>query len=384
MRKLQRLGALVLLGGFLAGVIMPFQTVQAAVGGRPAEPDPDNPRTQSIFIYTLNGGETKKDKIFLSNASDDAETVEIYPVDGVVTNTGSYTCKQQVEDRLGVGSWVRLAENEVTVPARGNVTVDFTVVVPEGVDVGEHNGCIAIQRKSDDGEVSGSIRVKTRQAVRMAIIVPGDIHREVTIEKYAVINGEKNRQHDITLKNIGNVSADVDITLSMKDMFGNEVYRNGGQYVVIANEKLQLLFDDKTQPFFGGWYTATAHIAYDKRAGVFGTPDDTQLVTATSKPVTIFILPSIWAFLLLGFLLLLIASFISWRRRERKAARRAAARSLGKNTAGSWAKYTVRQGDTLPSVAAKYSTTAAKLATLNKLSSSASLKVGSVIYVPKK
>src|SRR5574344_1228113 len=81
------------------------QTVFGAVGGRPANPDPDNPRTRSIFIYTLKAGESKSDQIYLSNNGDTAETVELFAVDGTVSNTGAYTCKQNVEPREDVGAW---------------------------------------------------------------------------------------------------------------------------------------------------------------------------------------------------------------------------------------------------------------------------------------
>jgi len=54
-----------------------------------ANPDPDNPRTQSIFIYTLQPGQSKSDQLYLSNGGNTDETVELYAVDGTVSNTGA-------------------------------------------------------------------------------------------------------------------------------------------------------------------------------------------------------------------------------------------------------------------------------------------------------
>lgn len=270
-----------LFGAVLFGVVSTTSVyASGGVGGRPANPDPDNPRTTSIFIYQLKGGQTKSDQIYLSNGSDAQETVEIYAVDGVAANTGVLTCEQQVESRDEVGKWIKLAKSEATLAPRGNELIDFTVTVPANADVGEHNGCIAIQRKGDEGATTGNVRVKTRQAVRVSVLVPGKIHREVTVDSFKAEAEFQKQKFEVVLKNKGNVSADVDIALRLKDVFGNEVYKNGGQYAAIPNQKLQLNFEGDFKPFFGGWYTASANIAYDKRPGVFGTPDKRELLYA--------------------------------------------------------------------------------------------------------
>ena len=68
-----------------------FVTASGGVGGRPANPDPDIPRSQSIFIYTLKTGETKNDQIYLSNSSQTSETVlspSTYNQHSVYSRTG--------------------------------------------------------------------------------------------------------------------------------------------------------------------------------------------------------------------------------------------------------------------------------------------------------
>ncbi|HMR72429.1 MAG TPA: DUF916 domain-containing protein [Candidatus Saccharibacteria bacterium] len=285
------------------------------IGGRPANPDPDNPRTQSIFLYTLNSGDSKTDQIFLSNGGDSEETVRLYTVDGVATNTGSYTCEQESEERDGVGSWVYLSKSEITLPAKATMNLDFTVTVPEGADVGEHNGCIAIQKRDDPGEVTGNLRIHTRQAVRMAIVVPGDIHRKVEIESFEATSHLNGQDYEVILKNSGNVSADVDLKLRLKDVFGNTVYMNGGQQPVLANKSLQLNYQGEYRPFFGGWYIASVDIAYDKRAGVYGTLNPSELLRASGPNIIVFVWPSIWFFIILGILAVLTTGYLVGRRR---------------------------------------------------------------------
>lgn len=286
------------------------------VGGRPANPDPDNPRTQSIFIYTLTKGALRTDQIYLTNGGDSEATIELYAVDGVVTNTGAFTCEQQVEPRDGVGKWLKLAKNEITLPSKGTMLEDFTITMPDSVDVGEHNGCIVIQRKGDTGETTGNVNVRTRQAVRVAVTVPGTIYRRVTVENLNATSRPNGQAYTFSLKNEGNVSADVDVSLTLKNVFTNrEVYKNGGQYVVIAGKQLNLNFDGDVQLFFGGWYKVQVAIDYDKRAGVFGTYDKSKLVHSESEVITIFVWPSVWAVsLLVGVLTAL--GYIGWKRRN--------------------------------------------------------------------
>ncbi len=40
------------------------------------------------------------------------------------------------------------------------------------------------------------------QAIRMAITVPGEIHRDVTIEKFNVKNSNSSQLHEIALKKL--------------------------------------------------------------------------------------------------------------------------------------------------------------------------------------
>ena len=95
-----------------AGVLWPSSALAAGIGSRPANPDPNNPRTQSIFIYQLNRGARKSDQLTITNGLAEQANIEVYAVDGTVTATGDMTCKQQVwqlgktsEKRGGFGAW---------------------------------------------------------------------------------------------------------------------------------------------------------------------------------------------------------------------------------------------------------------------------------------
>jgi len=239
----------------------------------------------NAFIYQLNRGASKSDQLTITNGLTEQANIEVYAVDGTVTATGDMTCKQQVEEKKDAGNWVKLAKSEVALAPGASTNVDFAVTVPDKADVGEHNACLVIQRKADPAAAKkGGIQLQTRQAVRMAVTIPGNIHRDVTIDKFAVDNHSK-QLYNIAIKNSGNVSADVDVKLTVKDTLGNVVYKNGGEYAAIAEEVRQFRYESNLRPFWGGKYKAEVSIAYNKNAGEWGASKNSAGLT-TKKRMT--------------------------------------------------------------------------------------------------
>ena len=239
---------------------------------RPTQIDPNNLRTRSIFIHSVAAGESAEDQIIVFNNSSEDRQVELYSVDGTITNTGAYACMQNADVIQGSGAWVSLSKDKFTVPANGETTVDMTISVPQGASAGEYNSCIAI---SDGNEVNGAgegdgIVVRMRQAIRVAIAVPGAMQRELSIESF-LKNESSANGYDFLIRNVGNVSADVDIRAVMVDVFGREVASFGGEQVVVPGVDFLQQLEIDFRPMFGGWYEIQPSIRYDTRLGIFGT-----------------------------------------------------------------------------------------------------------------
>lgn len=343
------------------------------IGGRPANPDPKNPRTNTIFIYTLDRGKTKRDQVIVTNNTDKTQTIELYAVDGEVTNTGAYTCKQDAEARTDIGGWLKLAKSQVTLASGKSEKVDFTLTMPKNADVGEHDGCIVFQAKDASVQASGNVRIRTRQAVRVVATVPGVLRRDIEIKSFTITSLGRAKQLNLKLSNVGNVSADVDTRVHLKTLWGSEYFADGGGYPVLANEHLDLTFAVTKRPMFGGWYAASADIAYDKRAGTFGTNDPNQLIHKTSDQKIIFLAPTPVGVLILFVIVLAIAGLIVWliwRHRQVSTAKR------------KWRPYIVYEGDTLESLAQRSHVDWRKLARVNKIRAPYVLQPGTKIRIP--
>lgn len=376
LRKQKVVGAIVAICCLLIPATSVFAVSSGGFGGRPANPDPANPRTESIFIYTIKGGENKEDQVLVSNNSDEEVTIALYAVDGVTTNTGAYTCRQASEARVGVGEWLKLSEETLTLGPTESKKVDFTLTMPENADVGEHNGCIVFENANDEGEVvnGGAVRLRTRSAIRVVATIPGELKRNVEVASFGAQAGERGKQaFALTLQNNGNVSADVDTKVTLTDMFGNIIYENGGGYPVFANQKLDLSFTNTERPFWGGWFTARASISYDKRAGTFGTDNKNELITKNASDIRLFIMPSPMAMLIILTPILLIAGVLIGLLARRITRRR---------TKKEWGTYEVLPGDTIESIAATHNTSWKKLASINGVKAPYSVKEGTTLKVP--
>lgn len=355
------------------------------IGGRPANPDPDNPRTGSIFIFNLDRGASKRDQIFVNNAGDETKTILIYPVDGIVSNLGDYTCKAKSEKLESMGAWIKLSASEVTLEPNTHALVDFTITVPANAEVGEKNACIAFQDKNEVAQTGPGVSIQTRQAVRVVNIVPGDIKRDIDIENFTFEKSLDDRLlpkvkflAQANLKNTGNVSADVELKVSIKDMFGREIIRGGGGYSpVIADQKQQRNFaPDQISSFWGGWYTAQATISYDKRAGQFGSNDKSQLIYKESQTKTIFVWPSIPAVASV----LAVIFFAAWFMMHRKTVKKNQGSRSGKLL---WGAYVVKSGESLKTLAIRYKVTEEKLRSINHIGGNEDVQSGQKIFVPK-
>lgn len=345
------------------------------IGGRPARPDPKNPRSQSIFIHTAERGETVEDVVLITNTSNRKREIEVYAVDSDIANTGAYTCRQKSESVVESGGWIELSKSRLELEPKDEVEVPFTITVPEKADVGEHNACLVFADIADvkDDKQSG-IRLRTRQAVRVVTTIPGNLHRKVNFKSFTVENSFAGQRFMVELENRGNVSADTNIKVSLKSLFGKEVYTNGGVYPIISDQKLELTFDNEKPIFWGGWFTASAKAEYNIDASKLGFDKSQNKTGISTKEESMFIIPSIGAIaIIVSTLLLLLIGLIWLITRRVKFKKRQQA----------WADYKVNEGDTITDLAANRRVDWKIIAKTNKLTAPYALTPGQVIKVPE-
>lgn len=344
-------------------------------GGKPANPNPAVPRSKDIFVYTLAENERKQDEVLIANNTTKRQTIEVYPTDADISNTGAFSCRQKSDTPTGVGQWVKLEKREVTLEAGQSTRASFTLAVPASAAPGEHNGCFAFALKDDAGEVEGNVRIRTRSAVRIAVTVPGQLNRTVAITSYAVSqNAQGLQQFNVGLRNSGNISADTKVLVSLDTLFGVNIYRNEGVYPVIAGNKYDVHYINERKPFWGGWYKASAFIAYNSDAKKFGLNDQDALVSKQAQPVLLFIAPdplAIGVYIAGVAACLLGLGYLLYRYFGKRA------------VAQVWHEYTVSNGDTLQGLAEYHNISWRRLAKENNIKPPYTLTPGQLLKVPR-
>ncbi len=119
-------------------LILPSGTLAityGGLGGRPAFPRPDNPRTENIFVYTLEPGTSAADGLFVINTTETTKTVFVYSADSTPSSDGGFACEQLSASNQGAsatkkdaGAWIILGRPQPALPAEAALPADATAV----------------------------------------------------------------------------------------------------------------------------------------------------------------------------------------------------------------------------------------------------------------
>lgn len=357
--------------------ITPIFTVSAAdsggVGGKPANPRDDNPRSSSIFLHELSPGQSVDDAVEIYNNTDNQKSVQVYATDSIVSSGGAFACEQAAEQADKTGAWIKLTTNFVTLDANSSQVVPFTISVPDNAEPGEHNACIAIQEANADPVQSGNgIALSFRSAIRVAITVPGDINKSLSITSISLKTADDKLIGSIKLDNTGNVSLDADIVAPLANAIGKYAQTQFGTYPALAHTETELNFE-YNKPFWGGLYrlNATAHYNNDVSTSL-GKGANNQQVSASSGYLFVWPQPLAATILLAVLLALVAVIWYLWRRFVTLPRR-----------LKSYKPYTVQEGDDIQSVAKKANTNWKHLARVNAIKPPYALQPGLIIKVPK-
>lgn len=356
---------------FFSGVVLAVGN--ASIGGKPANPRPDNPRSQSIFVHELEPGSKTDDAIRVINNTDQTKTLLVYAVDSQIASDGAFACAQKADTPVSVGTWITLAESKVTLEPHSSKDVDFTIRVPDTASAGEQNGCIVVQdSERTPSPESNGLMLSFRSAVRVAITVPGDITKQLDFTGPVVVGGrDKIVQLSAGLKNNGNVSLDTAVEVRIRSFFGNTLRSAGGTFPVLARSEGVFNFEvDK--PFWGGWYRVDATATYDSDPE-YSLGESGESATITSPQKWVFVSPEPLALLVELLLLVAVLSAVAvWVLRRRRH-QKLHARSVS---------YVVKKGDSLQSVAKKHGVSWKVVAKLNKLQAPYHIEPGQKLKIP--
>ncbi len=351
------------------------------IGGRPVYTNPSNPRTQSIFIFTLKPGQSGSNAVEVQNDTNQTQTIAIDAVDSELATGGQFTCKQAVEPKTSVGAWINLQSSSVTVPANSNQDVPFTVTVPNSntVSVGEHDGCITLQASSQTAAPSNKngIVLSFRTAIRVVVTIPGKLVKKLALTSVKVASGSSG-SYLVTpaINNDGNVSLDAKLRLQLVSFYGASSQTvNEGTMPVLPQSSMVSSYD-LSHPFWGGFYVARATVSFNDNPNTgLGLQDNSNQKVLVMNSSVFFATPKPLAAVIELIVLIIVVGAIYWLVRTRKWNRMVTTK---------WENYSVKHGDTLESLAEKTGVSWKKLAASNKIKAPYTLSDKQTIKLPPK
>jgi hypothetical protein len=141
------------------------------------------PGNRPFFGYDLAPGGTVTDYVGVTNLGTAPLTLRVYGSDAYNTTTGGYDLLPSGQAPVDVGSWLRLAQTTVTVPARSRADVPFTLAVPLNATPGDHAGGIVASITSSTADGTGhTTRLEQRVGSRIYLRVTGPLRPALRIE----------------------------------------------------------------------------------------------------------------------------------------------------------------------------------------------------------
>lgn len=380
MRRLLSALSAVLMAGLVVLSASASAINYGGVGAQPANPQPNNPRTQSIFIYQLKAGQQASDGIKILNNTKQAQVVSIEAVDSELASGGAFTCEQSGASKTDVGSWISLHSNSVTLSPNSSQVVPFTVTVPnsKSIGVGEHDGCITVQAASQTATASthSGILLSFRTAIRVVVTIPGKIVKQLDIASIQVNRAGNKYQVTTVVNNDGNVSLDASLKLNLISLISTQAGSlKVGTTPILPRSRVSLSYDVK-KPFWGGWYREQAVVSYNANPNTeLGIKSETGQVTKSLDSSLFFVPPAPLATLIEAVILIAIVTLIYWVLKKRRDSRRVALL---------WTTYTVRSGDNLQKLAEGRDISWSKIVKVNKLKPPYIIKKGQKLRLPPK
>ncbi len=192
----------------------------------PQHYDPGLQATQSYFVAVAHSGDTFTNSVRVRNLGTHTGTALLYAVDATTGQTSGAVYLDRSKPRPGVGSWVRLGVDSVTLAPGESRVVPITVHVPAGAAPGDHLGGIVAENaevQSSAGKGALQIRVRHLTIAAVLVQVPGPAAASVALTG-ARAGGEHGYQYVyLRLRSTGTLATKPQGRLEVFDASGKRV-----------------------------------------------------------------------------------------------------------------------------------------------------------------
>ncbi|WP_438817844.1 WxL protein peptidoglycan domain-containing protein, partial [Streptomyces clavuligerus] len=200
-------------------------------------PAASQPGSRPYFHLSADPGQTLRDEVTVTNRTAAPLTLRLYAADAHNTaRDGGFAVRAPEERRRGVGAWARPERERVTVPARGSVTVPYTITVPDEAPPGDHPGAlVALDERVAAAGTGTGLGVRQAVGARIYLRVNGPAVPALTVEDLRIDQdrplvpgtGESSALVSYTLHNRGNVTLSPRVRITAGGLFGRRLLDRG-------------------------------------------------------------------------------------------------------------------------------------------------------------
>lgn len=285
------------------------------------------PANESDFFHiSLYPGAAIDAEAVVANHSQAPVVLLNYPVDGQTTPQGGFALGSQTDPQKGIGAWVHLPSDRLTIPAKSEMKVPFRLTVPPGTTPGDYAGGLIIQSPpvqgkttTVNGDTAVRIDVVQRQGVRIYLNVAGTAVKSLTPGDLAWDQKGNDLAFTLPVHNTGNTILHPSAELKLTGWPGPDS---------------SLKFDTPESLLPGS--SIDLHATAPKSPSAMNADAQAKLSSeAGTTQATTHVLYAPWLLLGIGLLILAGASYGAWRAaRFIRRARTALAQTAAEATAG--------------------------------------------------
>lgn len=143
--------------------------------------DPNQPSDRTTLAYTAAPGSVINDAVTLYNLGNVDLDFTVYATDAVNTDDGTVELLSKDEAPDGVGSWVYVGLDDVTLAAGRQATIPIQIVVPDDARPGDHIGAVLASSRTSGAGDEGVVALDRRTATLIQLRVDGPVAAELAI-----------------------------------------------------------------------------------------------------------------------------------------------------------------------------------------------------------
>lgn len=327
------------------------------------------------FNFEVDAGTKQSATIIVKNLGVAPADYKIYGVDATQSAQGTFALTTQTAEQHHVGQWIKFEESDITVPPGEEMVVPFLIDIPSSATPGAYAGGIAVEDKGKNSSPSSgtgsSVSVSSRFIVKIFLNIPGEKKHQYEWNDFRYSYADENTHARFTFEvsNTGNTILLVEPRVEL------DGYPSLKQPIIelptatiqpgTKSQTIDLRLMEKPPV---GYYWATGSLTFSE----LNILQNQKINSVTeTRQITINLTPWYYIAIILAiFAALFLTPIIFYYHRI--------------NFRKKCGKYTVKEGDTIISIAEANGADWNRIAKVNKIKPPYTLTVNATLLIPPK